>query len=152
MSVSIRCLNGSDVPALRQMNALFGDAFDDPDTYLGEPPDDAYLSDLLTRDRLIALAATDGAVVVGGLIAYKLEKFERARSEIYICDLAVAATHRRQGIATSLIGALREIAAKRGAWVVYVQADHGDEPAIALYTRLGNREDVLHFDIAVDAG
>jgi aminoglycoside 3-N-acetyltransferase I len=30
-----------------------------------------------------------------------------------------------------------------------VQADIGDVPAIALYTKLGTREDVLHFDIAV---
>jgi aminoglycoside 3-N-acetyltransferase I len=30
-----------------------------------------------------------------------------------------------------------------------VQADHGDDPAIALYTKLGTREDVLHFDIPV---
>ena len=44
----------------------------------------------------------------------------------------------------------RDIAASRGGWVVFVQADHGDHPAIALYTRLGVREDVLHFDIAVD--
>jgi aminoglycoside 3-N-acetyltransferase I len=29
-----------------------------------------------------------------------------------------------------------------------VQADLGDEPAIALYSKLGAREDVLHFDIA----
>jgi aminoglycoside 3-N-acetyltransferase I len=35
--------------------------------------------------------------------------------------------------------------------VIYVQADKGDDPAIALYTRLGIREDVLHFDIAVGA-
>jgi aminoglycoside 3-N-acetyltransferase I len=32
--------------------------------------------------------------------------------------------------------------------VIYVQADHGDDPAIALYSGLGRREDVLHFDIA----
>ena len=36
------------------------------------------------------------------------------------------------------------------AWVVYVQADYGDDPAIALYDNLGVREAVLHFDIAVD--
>jgi aminoglycoside 3-N-acetyltransferase I len=33
--------------------------------------------------------------------------------------------------------------------VLYVQADHGDAPAIALYEKLGLREDVLHFDIPV---
>jgi aminoglycoside 3-N-acetyltransferase I len=33
---------------------------------------------------------------------------------------------------------------------MYVQADIVDDPAVALYTKLGVREDVLHFDIAVD--
>jgi aminoglycoside 3-N-acetyltransferase I len=38
--------------------------------------------------------------------------------------------------------------------VIFVQADTGaeDEPAIALNNKLGTREDVLHFDIAVDGG
>ena len=87
--------------------------------------------------------------VVGALAAYELQKFEQARSEIYIYDLAVLHTHRRRGIATALIRTLQDLAAARGAWVIFVQADHGDDPAIALYTQLGTREDVLHFDIAV---
>jgi aminoglycoside 3-N-acetyltransferase I len=62
---------------------------------------------------------------------------------------AVAEPHRRTGIATALIGRLRGIAAERGAWVIYVQADYGDDPAIALYEKLGVREEVLHFDIGV---
>ncbi|MGH8168420.1 MAG: GNAT family N-acetyltransferase, partial [Woeseiaceae bacterium] len=82
------------------------------------------------------------------LAAYELIKFEQERSEIYIYDLAVAAAHRRQGIATALITELGKIAAARGAYVVFVQADLGDTPAINLYTKLGTREDVLHFDIA----
>jgi len=95
------------------------------------------------------LVASNGSEVVGGLVAYELHKLERARSEIYIYDLAVAEAHRRRGIATTLIERLREIARERGAWVVYVQADHGDDPAIALYAKLGVREEVLHFDIPV---
>lgn len=55
--------------------------------------------------------------------------------------------HRRQGVATALISALKPIAASRNARVIFVQADHWDDPAIALYTKLGDREDVLHFDI-----
>jgi aminoglycoside 3-N-acetyltransferase I len=61
----------------------------------------------------------------------------------------VASAHRRQGIATALILELKKIAAARGAYVIFVQADLDNEPAIALYTRLGAREDVLHFDIGV---
>jgi aminoglycoside 3-N-acetyltransferase I len=30
-----------------------------------------------------------------------------------------------------------------------VQADHGDDAAIALYDKLGTREEVLHFDMPV---
>jgi ribosomal protein S18 acetylase RimI-like enzyme len=78
-----------------------------------------------------------------------LDKFESARSEIYIYDLAVAESHRREGLATALIEELRRIAAARGAYVMFVQADLDDAPAIALYTKLGRREDVLHFDIPV---
>ena len=49
-----------------------------------------------------------------------------------------------------MIDRLRGIARDRGAYVIYVQADVTDPPAIALYTKLGIREDVLHFDIAVE--
>jgi len=80
-----------------------------------------------------------------------LDKLEQRRSEIYIYDLAVAEAHRRQGIATALIEELKDIASRIGAWVIYVQADYGDEPAIALYEKLGTREDVMHFDIAPQA-
>ena len=96
------------------------------------------------------MVALTGDEVVGGLAAYELRKFEQERSEVYIYDLAVAAEHRRAGIATELIQQLRVIAKQRGAYVIYVQADLVDPPAIALYTKLGAREDVLHFDIAVD--
>jgi aminoglycoside 3-N-acetyltransferase I len=139
-----------DVQLLRRLNALFGGAFSDPETYEAEPPSDAYLEGLLAKEHVVALVAVAGEEVVGGLVAYELDKFERARREVYIYDLAVSAGHRRRGIATALIGHLREIAARRGAWVVYVQADHGDDPAIALYEKLGIREEVLHFDIHVE--
>lgn len=64
----------------------------------------------------------------------------------------MAAAHRRKGIATALVRELKQIAAVRGAYVIFVQADLGDDPAIELYTKLGIREDVLHFDIAVERG
>ncbi|ANI78752.1 MULTISPECIES: AAC(3)-I family aminoglycoside N-acetyltransferase [Sphingobium] len=141
-------LSGRGIATMRAVNALFADVFDDAGSYAALPPSDAYLADLLDDPRFIALAALEGERVVGALAAYELRKFEQQRSEIYIYDLAVAADRRRQGIATALIDALRPVAVDAGAWVVYVQADLEDEPAVALYTKLGKREDVLHFDIA----
>ena len=137
-----------DLPALKALLALFGEAFGEPDTYQGAVPTDAYLAALLGKSHFIALAALRGGEVVGGLAAYELEKFEQARSEIYIYDLAVRETDRRKGVATGLIRALGGIAKERGAYVMFVQADRGDDAAIRLYESLGTREEVFHFDIA----
>jgi aminoglycoside 3-N-acetyltransferase I len=151
MSVDIHHLTPNDVSLVHALLKTFGEAFNELDTYTANRPSEHYLRRLLSGDSFIALAALRSGVVVGGIAAYELKKFEQERSEIYIYDLAVAPEHRREGIATALIEKLKEIAAKRGAYVIFVQADTGieDEPAIALYTKLGRREDVVHFDIAV---
>lgn len=149
MSAIIRRLTANDVGLMRDLLRLFGEVFAEPETYTGAQPGDAYLEALLGGDTFFALAALDETAVVGGLAAYELRKFERERSEIYIYDLAVAEAYRRRGIATGLIEGVRTIAGERGAYVVFVQADYGDDPAIALYSKLGVREEVLHFDIEV---
>jgi aminoglycoside 3-N-acetyltransferase I len=139
----------SDLALARALLAVLGEAFGEPETYGGHPPTDAYVRALLGKSHVIVLVALDGRNVVGGLVAYELEKLEQARSEIYIYDLAVAEAHRRKGVATGLIRALGPIAKERGAWVMFVQADRTDPPAIRLYESLGTREDVHHFDIPV---
>jgi len=135
---------------MKALLATFGDAFDEVETYGGNQPSADYLERLLGTDYFIALAALKNGEVVGGITAYELKKFEQERSEIYIYDLAVAAAHRREGIATALVRELRKLAAARAAYVIFVQADIGDAPAIALYSKLGIGEDVLHFDITVE--
>jgi aminoglycoside 3-N-acetyltransferase I len=134
---------------MRAMLDMLGVAFEEPAIFRDAPPDDAYLARLLGREHFIALAALEGERAVGGLCAYVLDKFEQARAEVYIYDLAVDEHYRRQGIATALIEALKPLARAAGAGVIFVQADPPDEPAVALYTKLGVREDVLHFDIPV---
>ena len=147
MSFAVHRLGAGDLERMRELNKLFGAVFEDPESYASDPPSDAYLRRMLARAETIALVATEEDAVIGGLVAYVLDKLEQERSEIYIYDLAVAEAHRRRGVATALIAEVQHIAAETGGWVVYVQADHGDDPAIALYDGLGRREEVMHFDI-----
>ncbi len=151
MTLEVRQLTPDDLPLMDAVLTTLGEAFDDIDTYLARRPGPEYTGRLLGSDSFIALAALKDGECVGAIAAYELRKFEQERSEIYIYDLAVSSAHRREGIATSMIEKLKEVAAARGAYVIYVQADTGidDEPAIALYSKLGKREDVLHFDIPV---
>ena len=145
----VRLLTHDDVAIFESLLGVFGEAFDEVETYGGARPGVAYLQRLLGSDHFLALAALKDDQVVGGLGAYELQKFEQERSEIYIYDLAVASAHRRQGIATALILELEKIAAARGAHRVFVQAHADDRPAIALYTGFGTREEILHFEIEI---
>lgn len=153
MPVDIRHLTPDDTDLMHALSTCFGEAFDDRPSYTDKRPSADYLTRLLSGDSFIALAALESMDVVGGLAAYELKKFEQERSEIYLYDLAVLLKHRRKGIATALIERLKVIAADRGAYVIFVQADTSveDKPAIALYTKLGLREEVLHFDISVES-
>lgn len=142
-----RRLQSNDLAALRKLNEIFAVAFEDPETHLAKKPSDRYLEELLAKSHFIAIAALDGETVAGGLVAYVLEKYEQERSEVYIYDIAVDEKFRRQGVARQLIMELKTVAEQVGAWVIFVQADREDTPAIKLYDSLGTSEEPFHFDI-----
>lgn len=135
---------------MREALRVFADSFEEEENFFSAPPGDAYLRRLLSDGRFVLLAAKSDDKVVGALSAYELMKYEQERSEFYIYDLAVAKPFRRRGIARSLIEALKPIARDAGAWVIFVQADREDEPAVALYRSMGVEEQPLHFDLALD--
>jgi aminoglycoside 3-N-acetyltransferase I len=140
-------IGGSQLAEARALNAMFSDAFEEPEQYRDHAPPDSWLMARLVDPNMISLVALDDGSVIGGLTAYILPKLEQQRSEIYIYDIAVAETHRRRGIATALIGFLQDNAQSLGAGVIFIQAHIEDDAPVALYTKLGRREDVLHFDI-----
>ena len=140
LSYSYRQLTSADISLLKDLLRVFGEAFGEVETYQGSVPSDDYLMRLLSKQHFIAVAAMNGEAVVGGLAAYELDKFEQDRREIYIYDLAVVESHRRRGVATGIIGELTRIATTRNVYVMFVQADLEDAPAIALYESLGTKE------------
>jgi len=152
MAISCRRLQSGDTAPLRALLNVFRVAFAEPDSERQHEPDDGYINTLLSDPTCVVLVAcNDHDEVVGGLVAYELRKFERPQSELYLYDLAVDERYRRQGIATQLIERLGRIGAAAGAYVIFVQADTVDAPAVALYTKLciSIEADVLHFDIAI---
>jgi aminoglycoside 3-N-acetyltransferase I len=144
-------LGPGDRPLFRAMNCLFGAVFEDHASYGAKLPDDAYADSLLARRDTVLLLAEASGDAIGALAGYILPKYEQARSELYIYDLAVIDAWRRRGVATALIDETRRIARDVGAWTVFVQADTipEDEPARTLYRKLASEEiTALHFDIA----
>lgn len=149
MNFEVKLITPADLGLMESALDCFSEVFDEHDTYTSKRPGSQYLQDLLSGDSFMCLVAIHNNTVIGALAAYELKKFEQQRSEIYIYDLAVLEKYRRLGVATALITCLKKKAQERGAWTIIVQADYIDEPAIRLYSRLGKREEILHFDIPV---
>ena len=61
----IRRLGPADARLMQALNALFGEAFEDADTYGGAPPSLAYIEGLLGKEHVIALVALEGEDVTG---------------------------------------------------------------------------------------
>ncbi len=118
MAFTVFQLGKNDFSLVYELLEVFGEAFKEIDTYTSKLPSESYLMDLLSDSTFIALIASKEGSTVGGLIAYELRKFEQETREIYIYDLAVSSSHRREGIATALISKLKEIAINRGAHVI----------------------------------
>ncbi len=146
-SIEISRLGTGQTDSLRALLYLFGEAFDEADSYHNHQPDDAWLENLLSDDDFIVLTAAYQGQISGGLCGYELRKFEQKRKEIYIYDLAVARKSRRRGVATALIDRLRVLAAQLGAWVIFVQADIHNDAARALYRNMAPEETSCHYDI-----
>jgi aminoglycoside 3-N-acetyltransferase I len=144
-------LNKINIPYYKDLLTLFGDAFSDEETYNQNRPSDNYIEQILDSEHIHILVALEDNKVVGGLVAYELKKIEQMRSEMYIYDLAVDNNFRRRGVATSLINELKIISKSRNGYVIFVQADIDieDEPARKLYSKLGIKEEVFHYDIQV---
>jgi aminoglycoside 3-N-acetyltransferase I len=141
MKYSYRQLQATDTLLFQDLLKLFAEVFEDPESYQSNIPDVEYIRNFLLDDAHIVLVAeTEDGGVVGGLVAYELQKFEQRRSELYIYDLAVAGSHQRQHVGTNLLETLKQIALDRGIHTVFVQADKEDSGAIAFYRTLSSDE------------
>lgn len=151
MNIITTRLTQHNVSKLQKLNELFGAVFEDADNYQARPPRSEYLAVFLENEQNIVLVAEHDGQIIGGLVAYCLTKFEQERKEVYLYDLAVAATHQRHGVGKILMNELQAVAKSLGAYIVFVQADEGDD-AVAFYESLQPAENLKtrNFDFDVN--
>ena len=152
MKPVVRRLGEGDLAGFRAMNSVFADGFgEDGEHYRVAPVDDENALRWLANASHVGLIAEADGKPVGALAGYIFDKYEQSRRELFIYDLAVLESHRRQGIASALLEETRRIARAAACWTIVVQADvfPEDEPARALYRKFACEEITAHhFDIA----
>ena len=94
----------------------------------------------------VVFVARHGDTVIGGLTAYVLAGYYSESSEVYLYDLAVAASFQRKGIGRKLLQALTGFCRENNFREFFVQADEVDTHALEFYRSTGGRpEKVVHF-------
>ena len=93
---------------------------------------------LLEQDTVFGFAAKEVGNPRAGIVGFVLARLAAGEGEIL--TVAVARSHRRQGIGWQLMDAvLRQLHGDR-AEALFLEVDETNAPAIALYRRLGFRE------------
>lgn len=82
---------------------------------------------------LIAYADGEPAGFVSGVEMTHPDK----GTEMFLYELGVGESYRRQGVATVLVGALKELAREKGCYGMWVLCDDDNEAAIKTYRKVG---------------
>lgn len=129
-----------DAPTRGEIEVL-AEMFDQYRVHYGEAPDATrsacWLDENLSTGRLRAFVAEDDGMLVGFAIAMELPASLRLSHFWQIRDLFVLPTHRRLGVARTLLASVREAAIASGAVRLVVQTEEDNDPALRLYTDSG---------------
>jgi GNAT superfamily N-acetyltransferase len=135
--ISVRVLaspTGEEIEVLAEI-------FDQYRVHYGEASDAArsacWLDGNLSTSHLRAFVAEDGGRFIGFAITMELPASLRLTHFWQIRDLFVLPTHRRLGVARTLLASVREAAIASGALRLVVQTEEDNEPALRLYTDSG---------------
>ncbi|MEO6060615.1 MAG: GNAT family N-acetyltransferase [Thermoflexales bacterium] len=130
MTVDIQVLRGGDEAALDRV-AL--DVFDDP---IVPAVARAFVADPRHH---VAVAIDDG-IVVGFVSAVHYLHPDKPSPELWINEVSVAESHREQGLAKRILGAIFETGRALGCSVAWVLTERDNTPAMRLYAAMGGIE------------
>ncbi len=121
-NIDIRLLRPGDETVVRALRTYDGEG--DPEALLADP-------------RTLMLVAFDGESPVGFVLAHDLPRRHGDPSGLFIYEVDVAETHRRRGVARTLLDRLSAIARERGIRAGFVLTEQSNGPANALYESVG---------------
>lgn len=124
----IRLLGPGDVDAVVAASPLFD-----------RPPDRGHAAKFLRASDHFLFVAYAGAEPVGFVSGVETTHPDKG-TEMFLYELAVAESHRGQGIGSALVLALRDLAVERGCHGMWVLTDADNEAAVATYKATGPSE------------
>lgn len=130
--VDIVPLTSADLPLLVAASDLFD-----------LPVDPEHAKRLLHATDHIVFLAMAGDEAVGFVTGVEIQHPDKG-TEMFLNELAVDESHRRQGIGTALVVALRDLARERGCSAMWVLTDDDNAAARGTYEKAGPTPGTSH--------
>ena len=127
MDISVRRLGPGDHSVARTAARRFKHAdisASEASTFLANP-----------SNYLIVAEVTDEPA--GFLLAYRLDRIDRPTGQLFVYEVAVAPSHRRQGVGTALMKFARGVVEREHLMEAFTLTNRDNAPAIALYSGTG---------------
>ncbi|MES2645797.1 MAG: GNAT family N-acetyltransferase [Bacteroidota bacterium] len=149
MNIEIKKLTNNETDHFLQLLHIFNNVFE-WDNFSN--PNPLQLKRLLDNKFFIVFIAIADDVVVGGLTAYILERYDSEKPSAYIYDIAVTKEMQRNGIGKSLIEKFIAYCNDQKFSEVFVQAESEDTHAINFYkkTPISSELHAVHFTYLLD--
>lgn len=104
----------------------------------------------LSNSQNILLSAELDDVLVGQVIGYILDRWDKNEPMLFLYSIDVAEPYQRRGIGTALIEAVRKLGRTQGCSEAFVLTNESNIPAMQLYQSTGgkrsNPDDVVMFE------
>lgn len=104
----------------------------------------------LSNSQNILLSAELDDSLVGQVIGYILERWDKNEPMLFLYSIDVAETYQRRGIGTALIEAIRKLGRTQGCSEAFVFTNESNPAAMQLYQSTGgkrsNPDDVVMFE------
>ena len=96
-----------------------------------------YLRGFLKKENNVLLVALEGTTPVGFTLAYELDRVDSQDVMLLLYEISVDENHRRQGAATAMITALKNICRERSIVKMWVLTNESNRAAMRTYESTG---------------
>jgi len=134
MPIHLRRMQAGDEPMFER---IAPEVFD-------EPINADWLATYLATPGHLMLLAFDEATIVGQCTGV-IQRHPDKPHELFVDELGTAETHRRQGIGSKLLAAMLDWGRELGCGEAWLTTDLDNEPAKALYSKLGGAGEQLTY-------
>ena len=98
-----------------------------------------YMRKFLDMESNYLVVASEGGIPLGYVLAYRLPRFDRDRSMLYVHDVTVAANRRGEGIGRRMLEATVQLCRDEGLVKMFLITGKNNLPAMKLYRGSGGQ-------------